>query len=94
MKFLFDRSQLLEEAGTLINGDRHNDYGDASENFLRISKLWSAYLNADIKPHDVGIMMALLKTSRISYDKTAKDSFVDAIGYFALAGELSVEKEE
>jgi hypothetical protein len=45
--------------------------------------------------HDVGIMMALLKISRISFDhENAKDSFVDAIGYVALAGELAVEKTE
>ena len=48
----------------------------------------------NIKLHDVGVMMALLKISRISYDQTAKDSFVDALGYIALAGELSAEDKD
>lgn len=92
MKSLSDRSQLLQEADELINGDRHQNYGDASDNFARIATLWSSYLGHDIKSHDVGVMMALLKISRISYDKTAKDSFVDALGYIALAGELAEDK--
>jgi hypothetical protein len=95
MKFLSDRSQLIQEADELINGDRHQNYGDASDNFARIATLWSSYLGHEIKMHDVGIMMALLKISRISFDhENAKDSFVDAIGYVALAGELAVEKTE
>ena len=93
MKFLSDRSDLIKQADELINGDRHQNYGDASENFSRIASLWSSYLGHEIKMHDVGIMMALLKISRISYDQTAKDSYVDAIGYVALAGELSVKEE-
>jgi len=93
MKYLFDRSDLIKQADELINGDRHQNYGDASENFSRIASLWSSYLGHEIKMHDVGIMMALLKISRISYDQTAKDSYVDAIGYVALAGELSVKEE-
>ena len=94
MKFLSDRSQLLQDADELINGDRHQNYGDASENFARIATLWGSYLGHDIKLHDVGVMMALLKISRISYDQTAKDSFVDALGYIALAGELSAEDKD
>jgi len=93
MKFLSDRSDLIKQADELINGDRHQNYGDASENFSRIASLWSSYLGHEIKMHDVGIMMALLKISRISYDQTAKDSYVDAIGYVALAGELSAKEE-
>ena len=93
MKFLSDRSDLIKQADELINGDRHQNYGDASENFSRIASLWSSYLGHEIKIHDVGILMALLKISRISYDQTAKDSYVDAIGYVALAGELSVKEE-
>ncbi|MDA1338071.1 MAG: DUF6378 domain-containing protein [bacterium] len=92
MKSLSDRSQLLQDADELINGDRHQNYGDALDNFARIATLWSSYLGHDIKSHDVGVMMALLKISRISYDKTLKDSFVDALGYIALAGELAEDK--
>ena len=95
MKSLSDRSQLIQEADELINGDRHQNYGDASDNFTRIATLWSSYLGHEIKMHDVGIMMALLKVSRISFDhEKARDSFIDAIGYMALAGELSAEKNQ
>lgn len=42
-----------------------------------------------IKPADVCVMMALLKIARIQTGRYKADSYVDACGYLALAGEIS-----
>ena len=61
-------SEILNEAKNLVDGDRHKDYGDKTENHKNIAKLWSAYLDTKVEPHDVAIMMALLKMARIGLD--------------------------
>lgn len=82
------RTVILDEAKSLINGDRQEQYGTPQQNFSRIAAMWSAYLGVDIAPEDVAVCMALLKASRLSNEKK-HDSFVDGAAYFALAGELS-----
>jgi hypothetical protein len=44
--------------------------------------------------HDVAIMMALLKISRLSWEPTKKDSWVDLAGYAACGYEIITNKEE
>jgi hypothetical protein len=77
------RSELLREAESLVNGDRNVAYGDPSHDFRRTASLWSTYLGADISPHDVAAMMALLKISRIRWSPHRRDSWVDLAGYAA-----------
>lgn len=81
------RTEILNEASTLINGDRQADYGPPHENFGRIADMWTAYLGHRVLSSDVAVMMALLKASRIA-NNNKPDSFVDGAAYFALAGEL------
>ena len=82
------RTEILEAAATLINGDRQDDYGDAAESFQCIAEMWAAYLGRDINPADVTNMMALLKIARLR-NGHHRDSFVDGCGYLALGAELS-----
>jgi len=56
-------NDILDEAKDLI-ADRGKDYGLAALNHLRIAKLWSAYLERNIEPHEVAICMALVKPPR------------------------------
>jgi len=70
-----------------IMKDRAKSYGDAKVSFQGIANLWTNYIDYNIEPHEVAIMMALLKINRI---KTAegdslKDSFQDARNYLTLA---------
>ena len=44
-----------------------------------------------IRPEDVAILMALLKIARIQTGRFKADSYIDACGYIALAGELSAD---
>ena len=78
--------KYLETAIELITGPRAYDYGDKIINHNNIAKLWSAYLDINISPHDVAICMTLLKIARTKLGSRASDSYVDAAAYMAIAG--------
>lgn len=86
-----NRNRTIEIAQGLINGDRQEEYGKAEDNFKRIADRWTQLLGIEIKPWQVGVMMADLKLARLASGKPNLDSFVDGIGYLALASELSDE---
>lgn len=75
---------ILQEAERIINGDRHDTYGEVSESFSSIARLWSAYLSrqatVNITSEDVVNMMILLKVSR-TQGTYHRDSYVDIAGY-------------
>lgn len=81
---------VLQEADRLINGDRRDTYGSASESFGRIAGLWSAYLGRTVTPLDVANLMILLKVSRTK-GTFHRDSYVDIGGYSALAEQLALD---
>lgn len=85
---MLTRSKVLEEANTLIHGDRQNHYGPPSENFAAIAQMWSAYLGRDVEARDVCNMMALLKIARLRNGQH-DDSTIDCCGYIALSAEVS-----
>jgi hypothetical protein len=92
------RGRALNEANRLVNGDRNNQYGDPNQDFKRTAALWESYLrgafeqrgDTKVMAHDVGIMMMLLKISRISWSPSKMDSIIDAIGYGACAADCIV----
>lgn len=82
------RDQALEQAGNLINGPRQAHYGPPHENFQRIADRWTQTLGVKVEPWQVCVMMADLKLARLANGMHV-DSFVDGIGYLALAAELA-----
>lgn len=92
------RKEILEQAIKCVCGDREQDYGTPENNFQTISELWTDYINGKyrkiivFKPKDVAIMMALLKIARIASGTDKEDSFVDACGYMACAGECADDR--
>lgn len=83
------RVQLTQTAASLITGDRLQDYGPPVENFQRIANLWNAHMQTTLfTPRKVAEMMLLLKMAR-TVNSPTEDSYVDAIGYAAIAGELA-----
>ena len=80
------RTQVLEDASSLINGQRASDYGEPSESFNAIAEMWSAYTGHSIAASDVCHMMALLKIARLR-NGAHRDSSNDACGYLALGAE-------
>lgn len=86
------RTSILEEASDIINGEREKNYGPPEENLGRIRDYWNTYLSSrlgvktNIDNKDVALLMTLLKIARAS-ETPNHDTFVDAIGYVALAAE-------
>jgi len=73
-----------------LRDQRAEEYGDAKASFTRIGNLWANYLGVKISPHEVAMMMVLLKISRTT---TASgfhrdDSYQDAEIYLQFAKEL------
>lgn len=83
------RKEILAAAEKCVCGDREKQYGNPENNFRKISDLWTAYLGYEITPLDVAMLMALLKAARIKTGVGTEDSFIDAAGYIACAGEIA-----
>lgn len=79
---------VLDEAASIINGDRDDTHGAPERSFPVIAKLWSAYLGRPVTALDVCQMMTLLKIGRARAGTPIRDHFVDAAGYQALAAEV------
>ena len=71
------RSKLLIDAANVIDGDRNVQYGDPIDDFSLTATMWESYLrrivvtrNTDgevfLDPHDVAVMMMLVKVSRLA----------------------------
>ena len=86
--------ECLSQAITLSANDRQKDYGDKVNNHNNIARLWSAYLDTDIKAHDVAIMMALLKMARTKLGAVSKDTYIDMAAYSAIAGEIKFKENK
>jgi hypothetical protein len=87
------REDILEQAKICVCGHRQSDYGTPEDNFNRIGKLWSAYMDIEFTAKDVAIMMALLKVARIKAGNSI-DSAIDLAGYAACAGEIYTKEED
>lgn len=86
------RSEILKTADGLINGERQDHYGPPEDSFKLIGNLWTVYLEHEvvITPVDAANMMALMKIARLA-NGPHLDSYVDACGYLALAGEMGTD---
>jgi hypothetical protein len=82
----------LNEARATIQ-DRGLDYGHPSDNMQRTARLWSAYLEMPITDYQVAMCMALVKIAR-SMETPKTDTYVDLVGYAAIAGQLHTEENE
>ncbi len=78
---------IVEEAASIVNGERQQDYGDMAESFRRIAGLWSAYLGIHVDSFDVAKMMILLKVSRAKKGNH-RDSYIDIVGYVECVDQL------
>lgn len=87
------REQVLEDAKAIVMHDRNLDYGTPEDNFGRIAVMWGAYLNHDIRAHDVAVMQIMLKAARIGQSPDKLDHWVDIAGYAACGGEVRPYKD-
>lgn len=98
-----DGETVLDEANRVINGPRAAHYGDATVNHQRIADYWNSYIRhlatarngeIELQPHDIAVLMILLKIARVVETSDHRDSFVDTIGYAALAHLMAVKGTE
>ena len=94
------RKEILAAAEACVCGQREEDYGSPEDNFRTIAEFWQTYIKArcvsaggsvDMLPEDVACMMILLKIARIAGGSGTKDCWIDAAGYAACGGELSIK---
>lgn len=89
------RSECLNKAESIVNGEREEQYGKPEDNFAFIAKLWNVWLNKngvvsnELTAHDVAVMMTMLKLARIGSGQRKDDNYIDACGYLACAAEIA-----
>lgn len=81
----------LTEASALLNGDRHDQYGDARVTHERIAAMWNAIVpqGRRITASDVALMMIAVKSIRASKNPKHRDSWVDIAGYAEIGSQLN-----
>jgi hypothetical protein len=96
-----NRTDILEEASALIDGNRDVDYGDPLDNFTTTAELWQPYLERiihargglDLNPHDVAIMMTLVKVARLAWTPHKRDHWADIAGYTGCGWDCVVRQD-
>lgn len=77
---------LLEEADSIVNGDRAKAYGHPADNHRCTAALWAAFLNRkygaglELTAEDVCWLNILQKVSREA-NLPKKDNVLDVVGY-------------
>jgi hypothetical protein len=87
-----ESKNIFEQAQSIVDGKRQDDYGVPERNFDGISKAWSGILveklKSDITPQEVSMMMVALKLVREA-NRHKDDNIVDAAGYLILTDRLT-----
>lgn len=95
------KADILNEALSLINGDRQAQYGDPIDDFRTTAALWQVYIERtvaargglNLRPHDVAVMMDLLKIARISWSPEKRDHWADLAGYAGCGWDCVVRQD-
>ena len=84
---------ILQEAQTLVYGDRHADYGPPTEDFECQAAMIAAYLSrtngrpVQVRAEDIGPLMILVKVARFAH-RPKRDTTIDIAGYAACTQEV------
>ena len=71
---------ILEEANTLVSGERNTDYGHPADDFQKTADMWSVILGIPISTQQMALCMIAVKISRLMH-KPKRDNLVDIAGY-------------
>jgi hypothetical protein len=93
------RAEILDEAKAAITQDRNNLYGPPSQNFEQMARMasvlgYSGPGGRELRPHDVSVILILLKLSRLTWSPDSRDSWLDIAGYAACGWQCSAEAKE
>ena len=96
------RAEILDAAKKCVCEDRESQYGSPEDSFELIAELWEPIIRthcvspgADVcvTGDTVAILMNQLKVARIVNGRFKADSYIDACGYIACAGEIAGREE-
>jgi hypothetical protein len=74
---------ILDEAASLVDGDREATYGHPADDFARVTQAARALeIDPRTGPLHHALYMVLLKISRLVNTPDHHDSIVDGAGYF------------
>lgn len=73
---------ILQEAESVVYGDREASYGHPYDDFSRTAAMWAGLTGYSFTPAMVGLMMICVKLSRET-NKPKRDNLVDIAGYAA-----------
>ena len=79
-----ERRSIFDEAQSLVDGDRQDDYGDPVECMDKWATILRVLYGWDIDAHKAAIAMAQLKIVRETYTRK-RDNRVDGAGYLDIA---------
>lgn len=93
------RAEVLNTALDLVHGDRNNSYGPPHQDFGRTAKMMNALGyraegGREIRSHDVAMMLACVKLSRLTWTPDKRDSWVDLAGYAACGYDCTVQERK
>lgn len=94
-----EREGVLDEAKTLVTGDRNAAYGPPTQDFGRTADMMTALFSSKLKegerfkPSDVAWIITLVKASRARHSPK-RDNYVDAAGYMACGWECEAEENK
>ena len=71
---------VLDEANSLVHGDRGVDYGHPLDDFTKTATMWGAILGVPVTAEQVGLCMCCVKISR-QLNKPKADNLIDLAGY-------------
>jgi len=88
--------QATLDAAIVAVADRGLNYGSPEDNFQRIAELWTTHLrnrygltpHPVLDPHDVALMLVLMKVARLENTPLHSDSWIDIAGYAACGNNL------
>lgn len=91
-----DQTTILQEAQSLVYGDRQAAYGHPYDDYTRTARMWEAILGMrpfTITPRIACLMMAAVKISR-EVNAPKRDNLVDLAGYAACAARCTERAAE
>lgn len=85
------RASILDEAASLVAGDRNADYGDCVADYTDVAVLWSVILGHEVSARQAALCMCAVKLRREAH-RHKRDNLVDLCGYAEIA-QRCAEKE-
>lgn len=86
------RKEILDKAAECVLKDRQSTYDTPENSFQVIADYWNVYLQTCLKPHQVAVMMALVKIARLKTSPQHEDNWIDLAGYAACGGEVATKE--